>query len=192
MQCFDATTSTLQHWHDLVELFSSTTKTTGFIVCLDELSKVRKINCDAYTELMDGLLSFSQYTIAKGGYFAFVGTSLYIYDFGEVVLQASGRAMRQIKFPHPKEVEETTKSLVRHSQAFVGPGARQNQVAFDLKVALQVGRSTPKMSYWFNLANSQSKIYIPQSKYTLPKGVLENKVFLLAAETALGQTKPRE
>ncbi|CAB9508497.1 expressed unknown protein [Seminavis robusta] len=144
-------------------MFSKEGETTGFVVCIDELSKLRQLNPDEYPKLMDGLLSFSQYTIANGGYFAFVGSSLYIYDFGEVVLQRSGRAIRQIKFPsNPDTMENKTRAFVIASQVFAGAVARVDEEHFFLKVALQVARSSPHMSYWLTAAESQTKVSIPQ------------------------------
>lgn len=188
IQRFDANASALRSWNDLVEMFSNEGKTTGFIVCIDELSKVRQINSAEYTALMDGLLSFSQDTIAKGGFFAFVGSSLYIYDFGEVVLQASGRAMRRIKFQsHPDTMESKTKDFVSLSQAFSGAAPRAAEAAFFLTVALQVARSSPNMSDWLRVAKSKTKVLIPQITYGVPDRIGADSVFLLAARTAFGQ-----
>jgi len=137
---------------------------------------------------MDCLLAFSQDTIAKGGFFAFVGCSLYIYDFGEVVLQASRRAMRRIKFPsHPDTMESKTKDFVVTSQIFSGAAARAAEAAFFLAVALQVARSSPNMSNWLRVAESKTKVSIPQIAYRVPDLIGADSVFLLAARTAFGQ-----
>ncbi|KAL7564540.1 hypothetical protein ACA910_013941 [Epithemia clementina (nom. ined.)] len=188
MQRFDAATSVLRSWNDLVEMFSKEGETTGFVVCIDELSKLRQVNPDEYPKLMDVLLSFSKYTIANGGYFAIVGSSLHIYDFGEVVLQASGRAMRQIKFPsNPDTMENKTRAFVIASQVFAGAAARVDEQHFFLKVALQVARSSPHMSFWLKVAESQTNVSIPQISYGIPDGIDADTVFLLAARTALKQ-----
>ena len=188
IQRFDARTAALRSWNDLVEMFSNEGKTTGFIVCIDELSRVRQLHSAEYTTLMDSLLTFSQYTIAKGGFFAFVGSSLYIYDFGEVVLQASKRAMRRIKFPsHPGTMEQKTKDFVVGSQVFGGAAARTPEAFFFLKVALQVARSSPRMSDWLKVAKSRTKVSIPQITYQVPDRFDADNVFLLAARTALGR-----
>lgn len=188
IQRFDAATSALRSWDDLVKMFSKDGKNIGFIVCIDELSKLRQLNSPEYTTLMDSLLSFSQDTISKGGFFAFVGSSLHIYDFGEVVLQASGRAMRRISFPSQSDtMENKTKDFVVASQVFAGAAARAAEAAFFLKVALQVARSSPSMSYWLMVAKSKNKVSIPQITYGVPDRIGADNVFLLAARTALGR-----
>jgi hypothetical protein len=80
-------------------------------------------------------------------------------------------------------MENKIKDFVIASQVF----DRAAEAAFFLKVALQVARSSPSMSYWLMVAKSKTKVSIPQITYGVPDRIGADNVFLLAARTALGQ-----
>jgi hypothetical protein len=142
---------------------------------------------------MDTLLTFSQITLSRGGFFAFVGSSLFIYDFGEVVIQSSGRALREIKFPSSADtMEKKTADFVSESQVFAGAASRQAEMSFFLKVALQVARSSPNMKDWNRIANSRTKVEIPHIVYDIPKEIGPDYVFLLAARMAFGKQREKK
>lgn len=189
MDGFDADTPQLRNWTDLVEMFSVVGKKIGYIICIDELSKVGAVNRAEYQKLMDSIMTFSQKTIAQGGYFAVVGSSKYIYDFGEVVLQASTRAMREIRFPSNDQpdslMEKKTREFVENSGIIKSAPARQENEKFRLEVAIQVAKSDPRMSNWLMVANSETTIKIPHKPYRIPECMEASDVFQLAARTAL-------
>ena len=190
MRGFDADLAVLRNFDDLVNLFSKENENTGFIVCIDELSKVRDLNSEEYTTLMDALMSFSQNIVSEGGYFGVVGTSIRIYDFGQAVVQASRRAMWHIALTsNPVMTEERTRAIVTKSQACAGAANRVDEAAFQLRVALQVARSSPKMTSWLALASSEREIYIPTPCYEIPQNFDADIVFEVAARTALGETR---
>jgi len=85
-------------------------------------------------------------------------------------------------------MEQKTREFVAASSVF--EGGWTYDAAFHLQVAVEVAQSTPVMSYWLDVAQSTTKVWIPQKQYNLPDGIDADTVFLLAARTALGQTQP--
>ena len=68
-------------------------------------------------------------------------------------LVSTTRALRQIKFQsNPDTLESKTRAFVVASQVFARAEARVDDAHFFLKVALQVARSSPHMSYWLTVA----------------------------------------
>ena len=170
MENFDAGAPALRRWKDLVGLFSKEGETIGFVVCIDELSNICDENEKEYRRLLNTLLAYGQYTISEGGYFAVVGSSLHIYDLGEHVLQRSGRALQLVKFStNPDMIMEKTKQIVQHAPVIASSSdARLSKAHFSLEVALQVARTSPRVSYWLDVAQSQNKVEIPQISYGIP------------------------
>jgi hypothetical protein len=167
---------------------------TGFIFCIDELSKLRSKADRDYRELMDNLLMVSQIALEKGEFCAIVGSALSVYDYGEVVLQASGRPLWPIEFPLKQpEMECKAESIIR-SETDIGAGAKSFQKAenFWLRVTMQMLQSSPSVFKWSHLilgmSPTQSRVRLPSIFYGM-HGIEPDEIFLLAARSALERQK---
>ena len=185
-------------WHDIIDAFRNTYGNTGFIFILDELSKVREKDESQYRELMDSILLFSQECLRGGIFCAVIGSSLSIYDLGEVVVTRSRRVIEPINFPKEMpELEAKTREILRNeTDVLKGAESNKESVEFSLSVTVKVLQSSSSVLSWEDFACSpptRTKIAPPTMYYRMPTTeegealISSDYVFLLASRTVLGK-----
>lgn len=178
-------------WHDIIDTFTKKHGSTGFIFLLDELSKLKDDNESEYHFLINSILSFSQECFQKGIYFAVVGSSLSIYDLGNLVLTRSGRTIEPVAFPSEMpELEKETRSILRNETSlFQGADSTKASIELSLSVTMKLLQSSSKLGMWERYACNPSKntrLSPPQLNYKMPKDrQWADYVFLLASRTVL-------
>jgi len=184
-------------FQDIINYFSSIPGKgkTGFIFCVDELSKLRHGNETEYQELMDKLLLASQKYLVGGGFCAIIGAALSIYDFGEVILQLSGRAHEPIQFPDRKpEMVEAAKTFARHNtRIFMGAPCSHELDEFYLNVTTSILESSTQLRHWrriMDLKNStETRVTPPSISYVKPDAFTYDKIFLMVSQGLFDKSK---
>lgn len=186
------------HWNDIINAFRNAHGNTGFIFILDELSKVREKDESQYRELLDSILMFSQKCLMDGIFCAVIGSSLSIYDLGEVVVARSGRVIEPINFPKEMpELEARTREILRNETDMLkGAESNKESVEFSLSVTMKVLQSSSSVRSWEDFARSpptRTKVAPPTVYYRMPTTeegealISSDYVFLLASRTVLGK-----
>ena len=178
------------NFEDITRHFSSDSGRkgkTGFIFCIDEVSKLRKLAPDEYNVLMDSLLSFSQDSIARGGFCAIVAAALSIFDFGEVVLDLSGRSLIPIQFPtsKPEMVKSATDFIRKNSDVLAGAESGKEAEEFFIRVALSVLESNTRITMWENIMRmkpTETRVRAPLENRPKPVIFTYDEIFLLVAQ----------
>lgn len=178
------------HWDDVMRSFSEQYGPTGFIFCFDELSKVRDTSEEEYRTLMDSSLMASQSALIRGDFCAIVGSSLSVYDVGEVVVQASGRTLWPVVFPdkNPEMASRAAEKIREDNDVFRGSKSSLHSEEFWVDVTIETLQSSPSVynwSYIMNLPQTTSRVQPPSPEYTVPPGIENDEIFLLASQTAL-------
>lgn len=180
---------------DVMQFFTKRHGPTGFIFCLDELSKLKSVNETEYRHLMDRLLLLSQQTAKAGGLCVIICSALSVYDVGEVVVQDSCRALWPIRFPeHNEEMASKAAEKIKHeTDVFSGAESSRRNEQFWVDVSINVLLSSTNVSEWdyiMNLPSSTTRVRPPIEQYEIPATVGNDYFFLLAARTALGKSEP--
>ena len=160
---------------------------TGFIFCVDELSKLRQADKKEYQILMDSLLQASQERLQGGGFCAIVGSSLSIFDFGETVLQLSGRAVVPIQFPSecPEMVKGARDFVHKKTDVFNGASNNHEIEEFYVRVTTSVLESKGKLRAWNHIVcmkETETRVRPPVTCCKKPDAVTYDEIFLLVAQ----------
>ena len=113
-----------------------------------------------YRELMKQFLSFSQKQLKKGQFVAIVATSSSVFDFGEVVLEASGRSLWPIRFPTLKpKLEQQARAWI-NDNTDVGSSEAESSAATTalyLDVTMNVLQSEVSMWQWQRITKMDAR-----------------------------------
>ena len=160
---------------------------TAFVFCVDELSKLREEDALEYKALMDNLLLASQMRLSEGGFCAIVAAALSIYDFGEVVLQLSRRAIVPIQFPaiNQEMAERASEFVHNNTEVFKCAGSSKRKEEFNLRVTTSILESRVDLKGWdhiMDMAPTETRINLPATFYRKPISFTHDEIFLLVAQ----------
>mmetsp|Transcript_42465 Transcript_42465/g.102285 ORF Transcript_42465/g.102285 Transcript_42465/m.102285 type:complete len:730 (+) Transcript_42465:151-2340(+) len=183
---------------------------TGFIFCIDELSKLKKekiiiddkgrrnieVDNEVFQRLLDGLLQASQSWLSGGGFCVIVGAGLSMYDLGDVVLQLSARAYAPIQFP-TKRPEMAKRAIIyaqQNTDVFSGSEASNEVENFYLDVTTSMLESNMKLDYWadiMDLKSTDTRVRPNLRPYRLPEAFTYDEIFVLVAQAIFNEGKWR-
>ena len=176
---------------DIMDPFLRNDPQTGFIFCIDEFSELKQKDADEYRTLMDSLLTTSQGCLQKGKFLAIIGSSLNIYDFGNVVVKGSGRSLIPVRFR--KNYPEMTKRAIEHieqnTDVFNCAESGKAEEKFWQDVCLKVLQASSSVLSWeriMSLDKTTTRLKADFFDYCIPKNLQPDYVFEVAARTALG------
>lgn len=179
--------------HTFQQLFAEfvPNKSTGLVLCLDELSKVLEISRAAHQAILDEVMSRCLTWLSQGYFVAVIGASISLYTIGDAVLTQSGRVLFPITFDQDdmSELEEAAREwLARNTNAVCVPSPSMKHHEFALRVALGVLKQSPRISDWSHIiktSESASRPTVPILNYSLQNPLADDEFFDLIAEAAV-------
>ncbi|CAB9519018.1 expressed unknown protein [Seminavis robusta] len=139
---------------------------------------------------MDSIFGFFQECLQDGIFCAVVGSSLSVYDLGNVVVTRSGRPIAPVSFPKeiPEIEEKARKILHDETGIFAGFEGHRDHVEFNLLVSMKVTQSSSSVKSWEPYvfgSPTRGTIAPPNMHYRMPKTTDADYVFLLVSRIVL-------
>ena len=130
------------------------------------------------------LLQASQLAVSNGGFCAIVAASLYVYDYGEVILQKFGRALKPIYFSDkkPEMLKKAEEIFRQETDVHLGAQSSQEREEFWFHVKTSILECSPSVLAWDSiLESSPTRVAPRETFYAKPKVISYDDVFQLAA-----------